>query len=556
MSDTKRNTIGKFGLLSLTFAAVYSFNNVINNNIELGLASAPMFFLATIFYFIPFCLIIAEFVSLNKNSEAGVYAWVKSSLGGRWAFITAYTYWFVNLFFFTSLLPRVIAYASYAFLGYEYIMTPVATTIISMVLFAFSTWVSTNGAKMLGPITSVTSTLMLLLTLSYILLAGTALVGGVQPADAITVDAMIPNFNWAFLGVTTWIFMAAGGAESVAVYVNDVKGGSKSFVKVIITSTLMLLLTLSYILLAGTALVGGVQPADAITVDAMIPNFNWAFLGVTTWIFMAAGGAESVAVYVNDVKGGSKSFVKVIILAGIFIGVLYSVSSVLINVFVSSKELKFTGGSVQVFHGMAAYFGLPEALMNRFVGLVSFTAMFGSLLMWTATPVKIFFSEIPEGIFGKKTVELNENGVPARAAWIQFLIVIPLMIIPMLGSNTVQDLMNTIINMTAAASMLPPLFIMLAYLNLRAKLDHLPRDFRMGSRRTGIIVVSMLIAIFAVGFVASTFPTGANILTIIFYNVGGIVIFLGFAWWKYSKYIKGLTAEERHIEATPASNVD
>lgn len=85
-------------------------------------------------------------------------------------------------------------------------MTPVATTIISMVLFAFSTWVSTNGAKMLGPITSVTSTLMLLLTLSYILLAGTALVGGVQPADPITVDAMIPNFNWAFLGVTTDLY--------------------------------------------------------------------------------------------------------------------------------------------------------------------------------------------------------------------------------------------------------------------------------------------------------------------------------------------------------------
>lgn len=89
MSDTKRNTIGKFGLLSLTFAAVFSFNNIIHNNIEIGLSSAPMFFLATIFYFIPFCLIIAEFVSLNKDSEAGVYAWVKSSLGGRWAFISA-----------------------------------------------------------------------------------------------------------------------------------------------------------------------------------------------------------------------------------------------------------------------------------------------------------------------------------------------------------------------------------------------------------------------------------------------------------------------------------
>ncbi|ENS2278514.1 hypothetical protein ACEZ2E_004331, partial [Shigella sonnei] len=50
----------------------------------------------------------------------------------------------------------------------------------------------------------------------------------------------------------------------------------------------------------------------------------------TTWIFMAAGGAESVAVYVNDVKGGSKSFVKVIILAGIFIGVLGDAANLLI----------------------------------------------------------------------------------------------------------------------------------------------------------------------------------------------------------------------------------
>lgn len=475
MSDSKRNTIGKFGLLSLTFAAVFSFNNVINNNIEIGLASAPMFFLATIFYFIPFCLIIAEFVSLNKNSEAGVYAWVKSSLGGRWAFISAYTYWFVNLFFFTSLLPRVIAYASYAFLGYEYILTPVATTALSMVLFAFATYVSTNGAKMLGPITSV-------------------------------------------------------------------------------TSSLMLLLTLSYILLAGAALVGGVQPADPITVEAMVPDFSWAFLGITTWIFMAAGGAESVAVYVNDVKGGSKSFVKVIIVAGIFIGVLYSIASLLINVFVHSDTLKYTGGSVQVFEGLAAYFGLPEILMNRFVGLVSFTAMFGSLLMWTATPVKIFFSEIPAGIFGKKTVELNENGVPARAAWIQYLIVLPLMVIPTLGSNTAQDLMNTVINMTAA-SMLPPLFIMLAYLNLRLKLDHLPREFKMGSRSTGIAVVSVLIVLFSVGFLASTFPTGADIMTIIFYNVGGIVIFLGFAWWKYNRYEASLSAEARAKEAEPTAQV-
>ena len=58
---------------------------------------------------------------------------------------------------------------------------------------------------------------------------------------------------------------------------------------------------------------------------------------------------------------------------------LYSIASLLINVFVHSDTLKYTGGSVQVFEGLAAYFGLPgDPGMNRFVGLVPFTAMFGS----------------------------------------------------------------------------------------------------------------------------------------------------------------------------------
>ncbi|MGL4794736.1 MAG: amino acid permease, partial [Aeromonas jandaei] len=53
----------------------------------------------------------------------------------------------------------------------------------------------------------------------------------------------------------------------------------------------------------------------------------------------------------------------------------------------------------------------------------------------------------------------------------------------------------------------------------------------------------------------STFPTGADIMTIIFYNVGGIVIFLGFAWWKYNRYEASLSAEARAKEAQPTAQV-
>ena len=69
MSESVRAKIGKFALLSMAFTAVFNVRNIVNNNIELGLSSAPIFLFATIVYFIPFVFIIAEFVSANKHSD-------------------------------------------------------------------------------------------------------------------------------------------------------------------------------------------------------------------------------------------------------------------------------------------------------------------------------------------------------------------------------------------------------------------------------------------------------------------------------------------------------
>jgi uncharacterized oligopeptide transporter (OPT) family protein len=56
MSESVRAKIGKFALLSMAFAAVFNVRNIVNNNIELGLSSAPIFLFATVVYFIPLCL--------------------------------------------------------------------------------------------------------------------------------------------------------------------------------------------------------------------------------------------------------------------------------------------------------------------------------------------------------------------------------------------------------------------------------------------------------------------------------------------------------------------
>lgn len=235
-----------------------------------------------------------------------------------------------------------------------------------------------------------------------------------------------------------------------------------------------------------------------------------------------------------------KSFIRTIIVAGLLVGMLYAVASLLMTVFVPAGELDYSSGLFQTMAGLGAHYGLNATLVNRVVGVVMLAATLGSLLMWTSTPVKIFFSEIPDGIFGSKLVELNENGVPWRAAWLQYAIVVPILIIPALGSDSINGLLEIVINMTAATSLLPPLFIYLAYFNFRKNFDTVKRDFRIGSRTFGMLMSGFMMVVFTFVFVTGTFPYGQEAWLTLVYNVGGVVIFIGGAVVVYERYIRRL----------------
>mgnify|MGYP000979955409 FL=1 len=470
MPSGTRARIGQFALLTMTVSAVFNIRNVINNNVAIGLASAPAFFLATILYFVPFTLIIAEFVAMNRSSESGVYQWVKTSMGGRWAFMAAFCYWFVNLFFFASLLPLVLVFTSYLVTGDEQTMSPWAITGLSIAIFAVATWVSTKGATWIGTITSIGATAVLVLTGVFVVMSLAALAGGVEPATAITPATLAPD--------------------------------TSSFAT------------------------------------------TWAFLGTLAWIIQGVGGAESVGVFLNDLRGGVKAFVRTIVVAGLMIGLLYAVASLLMNVFVPVGGLELSNGLFVVMGAVGEHVGIPVLITYRVVGLILLAATLGSLLMWTSTPVKIFFSEIPRGVFGEKIIELNEHGIPWRASWLQFAIVVPILIIPALGSGNIDDLLQIVVNMTAATALIPPLLILLAYLVLRLRYDGAEREFRMGSRTTGLVIAVFLLAVFGFVFIAGTTPVDQALWLTLVYNVGGVVVFLGLALAWYQRYITRLAASD------------
>ena len=63
-----------------------------------------------------------------------------------------------------------------------------------------------------------------------------------------------------------------------------------------------------------------------------------------------------------------------------------------------------------------------------------------------AAPVKVFFSEIPDGVFGKWLVKTNEEGNPTNALLVQGVIVTILVAIPALGIGNMDSFLETLIN--------------------------------------------------------------------------------------------------------------
>lgn len=474
-----RKTIGSFALLMMTFTAIFSFNQVINNSVSIGLASIPSFMFATIAYFIPFSLMIGEFASANPDSESGYTSWIKSSLGDKWAFVASWTYFFVNLFFFSSILPGMIISLSYTFLGKNIFPQEgsLLVSIISIILLWIATFITTKGAKGISMVTNISGSARLIMGIVFIVIA----------------------FALVF------IF--------------------------------------------------GKEPAQTFSAETITPKFDFNYIATFAWILQAVGGAESIGVYIKDLKGGNKSFIRTMIFSALFVGVVYSLGCIAVGLIIPTNILENNYSNVMydAFNLLGANIGIIKGISNV-VGLILFLASAGSLVLWASAPVKVFFSETPKGILPEKITKLTDDGTPVNALYLQAIVVSVILIIPGLGIGEVDGLLKFLINMTASTSLLPVLFFLVAYINFRKNHEQTKRDFKLSNNPIiGILFGVLLLILFSITFIISIVPLESIFILMkggtlpkgtphpvfaVLYQIGGVVIFLGFAfllWYRGQK---------------------
>lgn len=490
MSERKRS-LSSGALMLMTFTAVFSFGNIIDSSVNIGLATVPSYIFGTIFYFLPFVLMIGEFATASSDSESGINSWIKKSLGARWAFLGSWSYFFVNLFFFTSLLPKILIYASYTVVGRNvFDGKTVLISVISIALFWIVTFLSTKGVSWVAKVTNISGVARIVLGLGFIALSfGVILFLGESPAQEFTVETLAPKFDWKFFMVLAWILQAVGGAESIGVYIKDIKGGNKTFIRT---------------MLIATGIVGGLYALGAVSVGLVVPS---------------------------ETLSGN-----------------------------------FSNGLFDAFAILGSHYGIGNIVTN-IVGFIMMLASLGSLVLWTAAPVKVLFSEIPEGIFGKWIAQTDKKGTPVNALYVQAAVVTVLLLVPALGIGSVDSLLEMLINMTASTSLIPVLFFLVGYVVLRAKKDDMERSFKVGPRGFGIAIGVLLLALFSFVFIISSVPApqdfiayfngtlgagATNPVFVLVYNVLGLVVFLGFAeicWRKYEKKVGKAVANELVDEA-------
>ena len=411
-------------LILMIFTSVYGFTNMPRAFFLMGYAAIPWYILSALLFFIPFAFMVSEYGAAFKDEKGGMYSWMEKSVSGRFAFIATFMW-----------------YASY---------------IIWMVSVGSGIWVP----------------------LSF----------GIYGEDRTQTWSLFGNLTsvqtLGVLGIIWILFVTAVGSKGVDKIskITNIGGTACALMNVV--------------LLIGGLLVAGkngkfAQPignfAKAFTVS---PDVNYqsgiGILSFLTFAIFAYGGLEVVGGLVDKTEDAEKNFPKGVTVSAIIIAVGYAIGIFVIGMFTNWEEVMHQDG---IHLGNVAYktiqnlgyeigsaFGAKEATcvmlghtMGRVVGISMFLALTGAFFTLTYSPLKTLIQGAPADLWPGKLGEMDENGMPKHAMWIQAIIVICIMALVSFGGKNANEFFRILTLMVNVAMTLPYLFLAVAFKSFKEK---------------------------------------------------------------------------------------
>jgi len=428
MSNSKK--LGLWTLVMLTFVPTFGFGNITSNAVYLGPAAIPSWLIVSLLFFFPLSIMIAELASANQDKEGGLYAWIESSLGPKWAFIGTWSYFIANLFYLQMVFARIPVSTSWALFGENRFTDQNAYLLpyLSVLLALLLTYIATRGVKRF---------------------------------------AKLSDFGGKFTLAATVIF----------------------------------------IVFAIIGYLTGTPSATQFTVDNTIPKFDVSYFATFSWLLFAVAGAEVAGTYIKEVDNPEKTFPKAVIIATIFIAIAYIIGSVAVCLVASPEVLEnanLKDAGYIVYKILAENWGINGKIVVQLYAFIFTITSIAAYIVWIESPIRAMFAEVPEGTFPKFLTSKSEDGTLKNALWVQCAIVIVLILVPLLGIESIDAFFKLLYDLSALSLVIPYIILIAAYISFRKK--NMDAPFKFFKTNSSAMVFSWIALILSIaGFIGAGF---------------------------------------------------
>ncbi|NEZ47143.1 amino acid permease [Clostridium niameyense] len=284
----------------------------------------------------------------------------------------------------------------------------------------------------------------------------------------------------------------------------------------------------------------GHKSASTYTVQTLAPQLNMDTLVAISSVMFGLAGSETTANFITEVDNPNKTFPKAVFISAAIVAVLYVLGSIAVTMIVPTKDITASEGILVALGTVASSLGIGPWFI-RIIALGISLSVFGAIILYIASPIKMLFGSVPKGVFSEKFTKVNEHNIPVKAVMLQATIVSIILLITTLLPS-VDAIYNILVTMTALTSLFPYVLLYLAYIKLRKSRPNEVRPYEMAkSTSKAVTLAKVLLAITVLGIVLSAapvMPTFKENLSYEIQMIGGglIVILVGLRIW--SRFVK------------------
>lgn len=311
--------------------------------------------------------------------------------------------------------------------------------------------------------------------------------------------------------------------------------GVKKFSKISdLGGRLTLAITAIFIVFAFVGIMMGTPAETKFSAESLTPTFDTAYFSTFSWLLLAVAGAEVGGTYVKNMENPKKNFPKAVFIATLLIGLAYVVGSVAVLVVSSPETIQEAGvkdAAYVVYKALAENFGLNGGVVVRIYALILTITSVAAYIVWMESPLRALFSEVPEGTFPKILTKQEEDGTLRNALWIQCVVVIVLIVVPLFGMGGLDAFFNMLTDLSALSSV--PAYAMLAIAFFAFRYKHKKSDFTAFKSDTAALVVASLAILLAIlGYIGAGLDyvvwaeTAKEAVTLTIKTYGGPIILI------------------------------